>query len=125
MVRDGILKTKMPKTAKNKTAKKKSAKKKVANKTSASGAELARVLHALSDPVRLEIVRQIDREGEIPCGGFGVKMPKSSLSHHFRVLREAGVLGTRPEGTSILNFLKEEDLEERFPGLLPGILQNL
>jgi DNA-binding transcriptional ArsR family regulator len=87
--------------------------------------ELAQVLCALGDPVRLDIVRKLARDGEIPCGGFGVKMPKSSLSHHFRVLREAGVIGSRPEGTSTYNFLLLKELEKRFPGLLPGILDNL
>lgn len=90
-----------------------------------SEADLARVLYALGDPVRLEIVRQLARHGEVPCSGFGMDMPKSSLSHHFRVLREAGILGSRPEGTSLLNFLQLKELEQRFPGLLPGILGNL
>jgi DNA-binding transcriptional ArsR family regulator len=94
-------------------------------KRKASEAELARVLYALSDPIRLEIVRQLARRGETPCGGFGLDMPKSSLSHHFRVLREAGILGMRSEGTSILNFLQIKECEQRFPGLLPGILGNL
>jgi len=96
-----------------------------AKKKTASGPELARVLQALGDPVRLDIVRQLARRGEIPCGGFGVDMPKSSLSHHFRVLREAGILGSRSRGTSIFNFLLIEELERRFPGLLPGVLSNL
>ncbi len=87
--------------------------------------DFARLLYALGDPVRLEIVRQLAHRGEIPCGGFGMDMPKSSLSHHFRVLREAGILGARSEGTSILNFLLLEELEQRFPGLLPGVLGNL
>jgi DNA-binding transcriptional ArsR family regulator len=94
-------------------------------KKKASARDLARVLHALGDPVRLDIVRQLAHQGEIPCGGFGVEMPKSSLSHHFRVLREAGILGMRSEGTSILNYLLSEELERRFPGMLRGILSNL
>lgn len=83
------------------------------------------MLRALGDPVRLEIVRQLARESEIPCGGFGVEMPKSSLSHHFSVLRAAGILGTRAEGTSTINFLQKEELERRFPGLLSSVLRNL
>jgi DNA-binding transcriptional ArsR family regulator len=105
-----ILRGRMPKPAKKKVE---------------SGLQLSRVLNALGDPVRLEIVRQIHRDGETPCGGFGMDMPKSSLSHHFRVLREAGVLGVKPEGTSILNFLLADELEKNFPGLLAGILRNL
>ena len=90
-----------------------------------SDSDLARVLYALGDPIRLEIVRQVARQGEVPCGGFGMDMPKSSLSHHFRVLREVGILGSRTEGTSIHNFLQSEELEKRFPGLLSGVLGNL
>jgi DNA-binding transcriptional ArsR family regulator len=87
--------------------------------------DLATLLYALGDPIRLEIVRQLALRGEVPCGGFGLDMPKSSLSHHFRVLREAGVLGSRAQGTSLLNFLLFDELEGRFPRLLPGVLDNL
>ena len=53
--------------------------------------ELVSVLHALSDPVRLEIVRALAESGEgRPCGSFQVPVTKSTLTHHFRVLREAG-----------------------------------
>lgn len=98
---------------------------KVATAEREEGKVLAKVLHALGDPVRLEIVRQLAQRECIPCGGFGFDMPKSSLSHHFRVLREAGIVGTRPEGTSTLNYLRSEDLERRYPGLLTGILNNV
>jgi len=87
--------------------------------------DLSRVLYALGDPVRLEMVRQLARRGEIQCSGFGLDMPKSSLSHHFRVLREAGILGSREAGASTFNFLLLEEMEKRFPGLLPGVLHNL
>jgi DNA-binding transcriptional ArsR family regulator len=87
--------------------------------------ELAQVLCALGDPVRLDLVRKLAQQGEIPCGGFGLDMPKSSLSHHFRVLREAGVIGSRPEGTSTLNYLEIKQMEKRFPGLLKSVLGNL
>src|SRR3546814_13894702 len=59
--------------------------------------ELARVLYALSDPVRLEVVRQLDREGEATCAALDGGRPKSSMSHHFRVLRDAGLVLTRSE----------------------------
>lgn len=87
--------------------------------------DLTSVLHALGDPVRLEIVRQLTQQPTIPCGGFGIEMPKSSLSHHFSVLRNAGIIGVRNEGTVSLNFLLTEELETRFPGLLKGVLNNL
>ena len=85
--------------------------------------QLVAVLHALSDPVRLEIVRELAEGGqERPCGGFDVSVTKSTLTHHFRVLRESGVVSQRPTGTSKLTTLRREDLEARFPGLLDAVL---
>ena len=85
--------------------------------------ELTAVLYALSDEVRLGIVRQLAKKGEQPCGVFEVDRPKSSLSHHFRVLRESGVVSTRKDGKTLLNTLRQEDLEARFPGLLKAVLR--
>lgn len=82
------------------------------------------VLHALADPVRLEIVRQLDAEGEKACGMFGIDMPKSSLSHHFRILRSSGVIISENQGTAIMNQLRRKDLDARFPGLLKAILRG-
>jgi DNA-binding transcriptional ArsR family regulator len=84
--------------------------------------ELYEVLAALGDPVRLDIVRQLAERGEVPCGGFGLELAKSTLSHHFKVLRDAGVVGARSEGTSLLNYLERDGIERRFPGLLTGVL---
>jgi len=83
---------------------------------------LPNVLHALSDPVRLEIVLQLAAAGEIACGCFGLVMPKSSLSHHFKVLRSSGVLLTRREGKEWVNSLRKEDLDAMFPGVLDSII---
>jgi DNA-binding transcriptional ArsR family regulator len=83
---------------------------------------LPSVLQALSDEVRLEIVLEIYREGELACGEFSCSMPKSTLSHHFRVLREAGVLATRREGKEWINSIRVKDLNARFPGLLDAVL---
>jgi DNA-binding transcriptional ArsR family regulator len=86
--------------------------------------ELAAVLHALSDPVRLQIVRTLARDGEAerPCGTFELPVTKSTTSHHFKVLREAGVILQRHVGTLKLTSLRREDLDARFPGLLEAIL---
>jgi len=84
--------------------------------------ELADVLHALSDPVRLEIVRLLAEEGEKPCGAFCAPVSKSTLSHHLKVLRQAGLTQTRPAGTQRLISLRREELEERFPELLDSVL---
>ena len=84
--------------------------------------ELSAVLHALSDPARLEIVRRLAAGDEPPCGTFELGLSKATLSHHFRVLRESGVVRTRPEGRKRLLSLRVDDLEARFPGLLEAVL---
>jgi DNA-binding transcriptional ArsR family regulator len=86
--------------------------------------ELGAVLHALSDPVRLRIVAELARgECEYTCGSFELPVTKSTCTHHFKVLREAGVIQQRQQGTTRLNRLRRPDLETRFPGLLETILQ--
>ncbi len=84
--------------------------------------ELAAVLHALSDPVRLRIVAGLAAGTEMPCGAFQLPVTKSTCTHHFRVLREAGVIRQRVQGTTRLNSLRREDLDGRFPGLLDTVL---
>lgn len=83
---------------------------------------LEQVMHALSDPVRVGIVRQLDREGEATCSALDAGRPKSSMSHHFRVLRDAGLVLTRGAGASHMNALRREELDGRFPGLMGAIL---
>ena len=84
--------------------------------------ELAAVLHALSDPVRLRIVQTLAGGGEHTCKSFDLPVTKSTCTHHFRVLREAGVIRQRLEGTTRLNSLRREELDERFPGLVRAVL---
>ena len=86
---------------------------------------LAHVLHALSDPVRLEIVRALNGGGELSCSRLDAPVSKSTLSHHLKVLRDAGITRTRADGTQRLVSLRIEDLEKRFPGLLDCILEGL
>jgi DNA-binding transcriptional ArsR family regulator len=86
--------------------------------------EMTAILYALSDKTRLQIVRSLTKTEEIACGYFDIDMPKSSLSHHFRVLRNAGVITSRKEGTALLNRLRRSDLDARFPGLLKAILHD-
>jgi DNA-binding transcriptional ArsR family regulator len=83
---------------------------------------LDRVLYALSDGVRLSIIRKLAREGTASCGALDSGRPKSSMSHHFRVLRECGVVRTHSEGVTHMNELRQADLDRRFPGLLSAIL---
>lgn len=84
---------------------------------------LSAVLYALSDQIRLHIVRELARQGEQACGSVDLPLPKSTLSHHFKVLREAGVTSTRIEGNQRLISLRRDDLHARFPGLLEAVLQ--
>jgi DNA-binding transcriptional ArsR family regulator len=86
--------------------------------------DLANVLHALSDPVRLEIVRVLAGVDEIPCSSLNAAVSKSTMSHHFKVLRESGVTHTRANGTKRMISLRQDELEGRFPGLLSSILQS-
>ncbi|MET7995629.1 metalloregulator ArsR/SmtB family transcription factor [Amycolatopsis sp. NPDC005232] len=81
------------------------------------------VLRALADPVRLAIVRQLARtEAEVSCGGLEVPVTKSTLTHHLGILRAAGVIAGRQEGTTRFNSLRRTDLDELAPGLLDGVL---
>ncbi len=85
---------------------------------------LTDVLYALSDPTRLWIVCALAEGGEQPCCAAGSSaVPKSTLAHHFKVLRETGVVETRAEGTQSFNSLRRDDLDARFPGLLDAVLR--
>lgn len=85
--------------------------------------DLPAVLHALSDPHRLQIVRALAAsETAMRCGTMGLSVTKSTATHHFRVLREAGLIRQAEDGTARLNSLRREDLDARFPGLLDAVL---
>ena len=85
---------------------------------------IAGVLYALGDPVRLEIVTLLAKQGEQPCSAFNCNLAKSTISHHFKILRESGIIYSRKSGTQHLNSLRREDLDGRFPGLLDAVLNN-
>jgi DNA-binding transcriptional ArsR family regulator len=87
--------------------------------------ELIDVLQALADPVRLQIVRELAAaDGPIACHEFALPVAKSTGSHHLKVLREAGVVRAEIDGTRKLHRLRRADLDERFPGLLDGVLHD-
>ena len=85
--------------------------------------DLASVFHALGDPVRLELVRCLAEEGELTCAPAGLNVPKSTLSNHWRILREAGLTSTVVVGRTHRMRLRSADLEDRFPELLATVLR--
>ncbi|MFE5331188.1 ArsR/SmtB family transcription factor [Embleya sp. NPDC056575] len=85
---------------------------------------LVDVLRALGDPVRLELVQRLDRTGPDNCSAAGEELDvhQTTLSHHYRVLREAGVTWTTIEGRTRLVRVRRDDLDDLFPGLLDSVL---
>jgi DNA-binding transcriptional ArsR family regulator len=87
--------------------------------------DLVDVLHALGDPVRLQIVRYLaEVEGPVACHEIPIPVTKSTGSHHLRILREAGIAAAHVDGTRKYHTLRHEDLEARFPGLLRAVLRD-
>lgn len=94
---------------------------------SAADLQLETILHALSDPVRAAIFAQIAIGGcDQSCSSFASigdrVIPKSSLSQHFKVLRDAGLIRSERQGVEVRNASRCKEVEDRFPGLLPAIL---
>jgi len=89
---------------------------------------LETVLHALADPARLEIVRRLDAEGREGGGGLACSgaapcdMPRATVSNHFAILRAAGLIESRKQGVQVLNRLRREEVDRRFPGVLAAVL---
>jgi DNA-binding transcriptional ArsR family regulator len=82
------------------------------------------LLQALADPVRLAVVRDLATSTEPrTCYSLMQSVTKSTLSHHFRVLREAGIIEQRVEGTRKLTSLRRAELDDAFPGLLDSVLR--
>ncbi|WP_336322325.1 ArsR/SmtB family transcription factor [Streptomyces lavendofoliae] len=81
------------------------------------------VLHALSDPMRLRVVRELAAAGaEVSCSSIELPVTKSTTTHHFRVLRECGVIRQVYRGTAKMNGIRRADLDALFPGLLDTVL---
>jgi DNA-binding transcriptional ArsR family regulator len=86
--------------------------------------DVTTVLQALADPVRIAIVRRLGEcEDARACGSFELPVAKSTLSHHFKVLHQAGIIQGRYEGTRKLISLRRADLEAAYPGLLDSVLR--
>lgn len=85
------------------------------------------ILHALSDPVRVQIFSRIaNAKGSQNCSTFlevsDRTIPKSTLSQHFKALREAGLIASERRGVEVHNTARCEEINARFPGLLPAIM---
>ncbi|WP_123296324.1 MULTISPECIES: helix-turn-helix domain-containing protein [Comamonas] len=86
---------------------------------------LENVLTALGHPLRLAVVRALASGGERACGSLLQGQSKSTMTHHWRVLRDSGVIWQRPYGRENLLSLRREDLDDRFPDLLDSLLGAL
>ena len=93
---------------------------------SAEDISLEGVLYALADPHRLAIIRRLAGcSGNMNCTAAApCELPKSTLSHHFKLLREAGLIRSERYGTQVINTVRRDELEKRFPGLLATILKS-
>ena len=86
--------------------------------------ELTDIMYALADPTRLEIVALLANAGrKLTCGEIDLNRPKSSMSHHFKILRSAGLVETVIEGTEHMNSLRLEEIEQKYPGVLKAVLK--
>jgi len=85
---------------------------------------MSSILNALGDPARLQIMKQLSEKSEMTCACCNVKLQKSALSHHFKVLRESGLIHVRIDGKQRFLTIRYDDLTARFPGLLETILRN-
>jgi DNA-binding transcriptional ArsR family regulator len=89
---------------------------------------LASLLHALSDPTRLAIVRKLDDDREQRGEGLACNcaapegLPRATTSNHFAILRGAGLIDGRKEGTKVIHRLRRDEVDARFPGLLDAVL---
>lgn len=86
---------------------------------------LSAILSALGDPIRLKIIKNLSDKRETTCASCNIDLPKSALSHHFKVLREAGLIRVRIEGKQRFLSIRYDELEERFPGLLDSVIRSL
>ncbi|MEJ0062262.1 MAG: helix-turn-helix domain-containing protein [Alphaproteobacteria bacterium] len=85
---------------------------------------LDQVLHALADPMRRKILFRLAGCAGMNCGTACDELPASTLSFHYRVLREAGLIRSRKKGVEVISIVRKADIERRFPGLLHSIFQH-
>jgi DNA-binding transcriptional ArsR family regulator len=83
-------------------------------------------LHALADEARLGIVKRLACSGALDCTGAAPcdTIPKSTVSNHLKLLRAAGLVETTQAGRAMINRLRRDEFDRRFPGLLDAVLAN-
>jgi DNA-binding transcriptional ArsR family regulator len=103
-----------------------SARARAVSHTDPADVSLKTALEALADPVRRSILQQLAESADWTraCGTFNLAVGKATGSHHFAVLRNAGLIEQRDEGSRRLNRLRAKEFEKRFPGLLTLALQE-
>ncbi|HLZ66756.1 MAG TPA: helix-turn-helix transcriptional regulator [Aliidongia sp.] len=89
--------------------------------------DLGTIFAALADPLRRRVVLALAQEpgGERSCSSFDLPVTKATRTHHFRVLRESGLIRQRNCGNGRMNQLRRQDLDRRFPGLIDLVLADL
>ncbi|TDN64089.1 ArsR/SmtB family transcription factor [Scandinavium goeteborgense] len=97
----------------------------IANHPEREQIRLENVLFALGNALRLEIVKALADGSELSCGALRQDVAKSTMTHHWRVLRDSGVIWQRPQGRENMISLRRDDLDVRFPGLLDTLLQSI
>ncbi len=86
-----------------------------------SDVSLDNVLHALSDPIRREIVEKLMKAESMSCIQACAKHPPSTVSFHHKILRDAGLIRSEKKGVEVINTLRRREIDERFPGLLDAV----
>lgn len=86
---------------------------------------LSTVLNALGDPIRLQIIKNLSNQTETTCACCNIDLPKSALSHHFKVLRESGLINVRIEGKQRFLSIRYQELEHKFPSLLDSVIKSI
>lgn len=94
--------------------------------TAPAGLTLVEVLQVISDPQRLTMLKVLADGAWHSCGtgAWATGLHKSTISHHIKIFREAGLLDNRQDGRNKYVRLRRDAIEQRFPGLLNGVLSN-
>jgi DNA-binding transcriptional ArsR family regulator len=94
------------------------------NHPAARDISLDNVLHVLSDPMRREIIRKLMASASMSCIGACATLPASTVSFHHNILREAGLIRSEKKGVEVINTLRRQEIDARFPGLLAAIFSD-